>query len=166
MSPTQFFQIVMSLTGPVNLSKTMEELKWENLKREFSWPRFFQTLLLVCAFSFFDTVTDFWYASSVDEDVCPLSNNLTSPCGGLEYFQVQNLTYIFISLPTIMLMTTSLDMKCASFMDYAVWPRCCNRSFLRAVAGVMFSLFYMLLNLFSVISVIFDKVSRPLCSWP
>ena len=159
MSPTQFFQIVMSLTGPVNLSKTMEELKWENLKREFSWPRFFQTLLLVCAFSFFDTVTDFWYASSVDEDVCPLSNNLTSPCGGLEYFQVQNLTYIFISLPTIMLMTTSLDMKCASFMDYAVWPRCCNRGFLRAVAGVTFSLFYMLLNLFSVISVIFDYVS-------
>ena len=131
----------MSLTGPVNLGKTMEELKWENLKREFSWPRFFQTLLLVCTFSFFDTVTDFGYASSVDEDVCPLSNNLTSPCGGLEYFQVQNITYIFISLPTIMLMTTSLDMKCASFMDYAVWPRCCNRSFLRAVAGGVFFLF-------------------------
>ena len=110
-------------------------------------------------FNFTFHFSNFQYPLSQDTDVCPLSNNLTSPCGGLEYFQVQNLTYIFISLPTIMLMTTSLDMKCASFMDYAVWPKCCNRGFLRAVAGVTFSLFYMLLNLFSVISVIFDYVS-------
>ena len=151
----------MSLTGTVNLGKIMEELTWENLEREFSWPRFFQNLLLVFTFSFLDVITHFDYASSVDEDVCPFNNNSTSLCGGLEYFEVQNLTYTFISLPTNLLIGTFFEMKLASFMDYFLWSRCCSGRLLRAVARVISSLIHMLIILSNVISVIlvsvFDK---------
>ena len=145
----------MSSTGTVDFYKVKEELKWENLKREFSWPRFFQALLLVCAFSFLDVFTDFRYASSVDEDVC-VFNNLSSPCGGLHYFQVQNCTYMFISLPAIMLIVASLQLKFAAFTDFLVRtimakkPRCCKEGLLRAVAGLMSFLF----NLFIILSVV------------
>ena len=155
----------MSSTGTVDFYKVKEELKWENLKREFSWTRFFQTLLLVCTFSFLDVFTDFRYASSVDEDVC-VFNNLSSRCGGLHYFQVQNSTYMFISLPTIMLIVASLQLKFAAFTDYLVrakmakWPRCCSEGLIRAVAGVMTFLF----NIFIILSVI--SVSWLGLLWP
>ena len=95
------------MTPTVDFGKLLEELKWENLKKDFSWQRFFQTLFLVYAFSFLDVVTDFRFASSVDENNC-VFNDLSSPCGGLHYFQVQNSTYMFISLPTIMLIVSPL----------------------------------------------------------
>ena len=145
----------MSQRPKVDLSKVMEELKWENLKNEFSWRRFFQTLVFVCSFSFLDVFTDFKFASSVDETVC-VGGNLTSPCGGLHSYQVQNCTYMFISLPAIMLIVASLQLKFASFADYLVraqmakQPRCCNEQVLWAVAGVMSFLF----NLFMILSVV------------
>ena len=145
----------MSQPPTVDFCKVLEELKWENLKSTFSWRRFFQTLLLVCTFSFLDVFTDFRYASSVDEDVC-VFNNLSSPCGGLHYFQVQNCTYMFISLPAIMLIVASLQLKFAAFTDFLVCtimakkPRCCKEGLLRAAAGVMSFLF----NLFMILSVI------------
>ena len=132
----------MSQRPKVDFSKVMEELKWENLKNEFSWRRFFQTLVFVCSFSFLDVFTDFKFASSVDETVC-VGGNLTSPCGGLHSYQVQNCTYMFISLPAIMLIVASLQLKFASFADYLVraqmakQPRCCNEQVLWAVAGVV-----------------------------
>ena len=151
----------MSQPPTVDFCKVLEELKWENLKSTFSWRRFFQTLLLVCTFSFLDVFTDFRYASSVDEDVC-VFNNLSSRCGGLHYFQVQNSTYMFISLPTIMLIVASLQLKFAAFTDYLVAkrPRYCNEEVLRGVAGVM----SFLLTLFMILSVV--SVSLLGLIWP
>ena len=145
----------MSITPTVDFSKLLEELKWENLKKDFSWRRFFQTLFLVYAFSFLDVVTDFRFASSVDENNC-VFNDLSSPCGGLHAYQVQNSTYMFISLPTIMLVVASLQLKFAALTDYllratmAKKPRCCNLGLLRAVASLMSFLF----NLFMILSVV------------
>ena len=145
----------MSKTPTVDFGKLLEELKWENLKKDFSWRRFFQTLFLVYAFSFLDVVTDFRFASSVDENNC-VFNDLSSPCGGLHAYQVQNSTYMFISLPTIMLVVASLQLKFAALTDYllratmAKKPRCCNLGLLRAVASLMSFLF----NLFMILSVV------------
>ena len=152
----QFFKIVMSQRRPtVDLRKVLEELQWENLKRNFSWRRFFQTLLLVCSFSFLDVFADFRFASSVDENVC-VYYNLSSPCGGIHSYEVQICTYMFISLPTIMLIVASLQLKFASFTDHLVRaqvtkkPRCCNEQLLRAVAGAM----SFLITLFMILSVV------------
>merc|ERR1712024_384013 len=100
----------------------MGELKWEKLTKEFSWGRFFQTLLLVFAFSFLDVFTDFRYASSVDNSTC-VFHNLSSPCGGLHSYQVQNCTYMFISLPPIMLFVSFLQLKLAAFTDHLLGKR-------------------------------------------
>ena len=86
----------MSQTTPtVDFHKVLEELKWEKLKKEFTWRRFFQTLLLVFAFSFLDVFTDFRFASSVDNSTC-VFNNLSSPCGGLHSYQV----HLHVHLPS------------------------------------------------------------------
>ena len=145
----------MSITPTVDFSKLLEELKWENLKKDFSWRRFFQTLFLVYAFSFLDVVTDFRFASSVDENNC-VFNDLSSPCGGLHAYQVQNSTFMFISLPATMLIVASLQLKFAAFTDYLVRAKmgkksgCCKEGLLRAVAGLMSFLF----NLFIILSVV------------
>ena len=86
-----FFRMPSPTTSTVNLRKVKEELKWEDLMKEFTWRRFFQTLLLVFAFSFLDVFTDFRFASSVDNSSC-IFNNLSSPCGGLHSYQVHNCT--------------------------------------------------------------------------
>ena len=140
-----------SQTPTVDLRKVLEELKWEKLRKEFTWRRFFQTLLLVFAFSFLDVFTDFRFASSVDNSTCAF-NNLSSPCGGLHSYQVQNCTYMFISLPAIMLFVSSLQLKLAAFTDHLLGkrPRWCNKQVLRAVAGVM----SFLLTLFMILSVV------------
>ena len=63
---------------------------------------------------------------------------------------------MFISLPAIMLIVASLQVKFAAFTDFLVRtimakkPRCCKEGLLRAVAGVMSFLF----NLFMILSVV------------
>ena len=144
----------MSPRPTVDLCKVLEELKWENLRKNFSWRRFLQTLVLVCSFSFLDVFTDFRFASSVDEKVC-VFYNLSSPCGGLHFYEIQICTYMFISLPTVMLIVASLQLKFASFTDNLVLakkPGCCNEQFLRAVTGLM-SFLVSLVIILSVVSV-------------
>ena len=139
-----------SQTPTVDFHKVLEELRWEKLKKEFTWRRFFQTLLLVFAFSFLDVFTDFRYASSVDNSTC-VFNNLSSPCGGLHSYQVQNCTYMFISLPAIMLFVSFLQLRLAAFTDHLLGkrPSWCNKQVLRAPTGVM----SFLLTLFMILSV-------------
>ena len=147
----------MSHRPTVDVRKVIEELKWENLKKNFSWRRFFQNLVFVCSFSFLDVFTDFRFAASVDDKVCNYSD-LSSPCGGIHFYEIQNPTYMFISLPTIMLIVASLQLKFASFTDdlvsakMAKMPKCCNEQFVRAVAGVI-SFLFTLCMILSVVSV-------------
>ena len=112
-------------------------------------------LFLVYAFSFLDVFTDFRFASSVDE-YNRIFNNLSSPYRGIHAYQVQNSTFMFISLPATMLIVASLQLKFAAFTDYLVRAKmgkksgCCKEGLLRAVAGLMSFLF----NLFIILSVV------------
>ena len=82
-------------------------------------------------------------------------NDLSSLCGGIHAYQVQNCTYI-ISLPAIMLIVASLQLKFAAFTDHLVSAtmakksHCCKEGLLRAVVGLMSFLF----NLFIILSVV------------
>ena len=136
----------------VDYSEVIKELTWEKLREKFRWNKFFETLLLVCAFSFFDVFSDFKLASSVDEDVCKF-NNLTSPCGGLHHFQVRNSTYMFISLPTIMIVVAELQIRLAQMTKRS---RCCNEAV--AVAISFLFNFFLILFVASVLWLIWTEL--------
>ena len=136
----------------VDYSEVIKEFSWEKLREKFRWNKFFETLLLVCAFSFFDVFSDFKLASSVDEDVCKF-NNLTSPCGGLHHFQVRNSTYMFISLPTIMIIVAELQIRLAQMTKRS---RCCNEAV--AVAISFLFNFFLILFVASVLWLIWTEL--------
>ena len=153
---TLLIALLPSLIPNVDFRLVVEELKWKNLKNAFQRKKFFQTLFFVFSFSFFDVFTDFRYAGSVDEHDCPFKN-LSSECGGLHFYHVQNSTYMFISLPAIMLVVASLQTKFAFFSHNLVRVKmakrlgcCCNEELLRIVAGGLSFLF----NLFLILSVV------------
>ena len=81
----------------------------------------------------------------------PHFNNMSSPCGGLHSYQVQNCTYLFISLPAIMLFVSFVQLKFAAFADHLLGkrPSWCNKQVVRAPIGVI----SFLVTLFMILTV-------------